>query len=217
MSVRKVITRSKKSFRVKFPSKKNQCTVHCESILEACAALFLEIAPQVKSYVAQPSVEIFYDELSNPHRYFPDFHVVLIDDSELDIEVKPKSELCKPDIKRKLEAIAQRYYELGRHFRILTDEVLKAEPFHTNLKKLKYHRKMDQKSELFQKFEIKLTTQKFHTIADLTKILGGESYAYDLIAAGLLSIDFEVPIQLTSKVWILNNDKGGQENDPFRL
>ncbi len=41
MAVRKVITRGKQTFRVKFFSRKNDCMIHCESMLEADSARFL--------------------------------------------------------------------------------------------------------------------------------------------------------------------------------
>lgn len=153
MAVRKVITRSKKTFRVKFPSLKNNCMVHCESILEAKAALFLEIAPRVTAYIAQPSIEIYYDEKSQPHKYFPDFRATILDDLMVDIEVKPKSKLLRADVKGKLEAIACRYVEQDRLFRVLTDEHVAHEPFFTNLKKIKYFRKQVLRRECLESSE----------------------------------------------------------------
>ena len=217
MAVRKAITRSKKTFRKKFPSKKNKCMVHCESILESKAALYFEISPYVKSYIAQPSREIYYDKDFEPRIYFPDFNVVLLDDSELDVEVKPKSKLYRPDIKEKFEAIIHRYQEQDRLFKILTDEVLLCEPFHSNLQKLRYHRRMDQKSDLFLKIAEQLSQRDFSTLQDVSKIIGYEHHAYDLIAMGYLGTDFRKPLQLTNQVWLNNNLISEGENDPFLL
>lgn len=217
MTARKAITRSKKTFRKKFPSKKNQCMVHCESILESKAALYFEISPYVKSYVAQPSREIYYDKDYEPKIYFPDFNVVLFDDSELDVEVKPKSKLYRPDLKRKFEAIIHRYQEQDRRFRILTDEVLLSEPFHSNLQILRYHRRMDQKSDLFLEFAEKLSNREFSTLKDVSRIIGYEHHAYDLLAMGHLGTDFKRPLLLTNQVWLNNNQMQEDENDPFLL
>lgn len=217
MTVRRVITRSKKTFRVKFPSKKNKCMVQCESILESKTALLLEISPHVKKYVAQPSVEIYYDEKAQPRKYIPDFRATLLDDSTIDIEVKPKSKLYRPDIKGKYEAIARRYEEQGRRFRILTEDNVAHEPLHSNLKKLNYHRKLRMQSESCKKYMHMLATQEFCTISDAAKLLGGESHVYDMIAMGVLSVDISTPLKLTSEIRIADLTKGVDENDPFRL
>ncbi len=216
MTVRKVITRSKKTFRVKFPSLKNNCMVYCESILESHCALLFEISPHVKTYIAQPSIENYYCELGLSHKYFPDFKVVFEDDSELDVEVKPKSKLLRLAVNKKLEAIAKRYKETGRRFRILTEEAIQPEPFHSNLKKLKYHRKLKKGSDQYKKYKYLLETKIFSTVAQAGQILGGENFVFDFIASGFLATEWNKALGSTSKVWI-RSITSGDENDPFRI
>lgn len=216
MAIRKVITRSKKTFRVKFPSLKNNCMIYCESILESNAALFLEISPYVKSYIAQPREEIYYDSNAEPRRYFPDFEATLLDDSVIDIEVKPKASLRRPDVKGKLEAIAHRYQEHGRRFRILTEDHVRYEPLHSNLRLLAYHRRAAIKSKELERFQEKLSQSKFSTVADATAILKYKKHVFDLIALGFLGADLNRVLGPKSLIWIRDNSKGG-ENDPLRI
>ncbi len=216
MAVRKVITRSKKTFRVKFPSRKNTCTVHCESILEGDCALFLEISPFVKSYRAQPREETYYDGEGRPRRYVPDFEVTLVDDSTVDVEVKPKKKLADSSVKDKLEAIARRYQEQGRRFRIFTEEHLQPEPLHSNLRLLAYLRRTPLKVDAVDRFGQILRTKEISTVADAAAILGGQKQALGLIAAGLLGADLNVPLGPASVIWVRNISTEG-ENDPLRI
>jgi hypothetical protein len=142
---------------------------------------------------------------------------VLLDDSELDVEVKPKSKLYRPQLKSKFEAIIHRYQEQDRRLRILTDDVLLLEPFHSNLQILKYHRRMDQKSDLFLEIAEQLSHREFSTLKDVSRIIGYERHAYDLLAMGHLGTDFRTPLLLTNQVWLNNDLIPEDENDPFLL
>lgn len=216
MSARKAITRSKKSFRVKFPSLKNNCMVHCESMLEGDTARFLEVSHYVKEYRSQPRKETYYDNEGQQREYFPDFEVTLCDDSLVDIEVKPKSKLLKPDVKTKLEAVAVKYSEQGRRFRIVTEEDVQYEPFLTNLKKLNYYQRSVSDRDQLKKFESLLATSKFSTVKEAALIISGENIVYGLIAVGFLAADLNKPLDTKSAIWIRHSFKGG-DNDPLRV
>lgn len=216
MTVRKVITRSKKTFRVKFPSKKNKCMIHCESILERDAALYLEMSHQVKSYKAQPSVETYYDNELVARLYFPDFEAILTDDSSVHIEVKPSSKLSRPDLKGKLEAIFRRYQEQGRRFRILTEKDVRSEPLHSNLKLLAYHTREQINAQKFEALKQVLKQLTSITIAKAAAIIGEEKDVYSLIASGYLATNLNQPINQSSLIWIRNHLQG-DENDSIRL
>lgn len=75
MRVRKVVTRSGKRFRVKFPSRKMNQMVQRESLLERDAILHFECHPLVVTYQAKSSIEIYYDREAICHKYFPDFRL----------------------------------------------------------------------------------------------------------------------------------------------
>ena len=216
MTARKVITRSKKTFRAKFPSRKNNCMIHCESILEADTARLLEISYFVKNFRAQPSEEIYYDNEGNPRTYYPDFEAILMDDTVLHIEVKPSSKLCRPDIKGKLEAIARRYEEQGRRFRVITEKSVQSEPLLSNLKLILYHLRAPITGKNLNRLMGSLARHRFSTVAQAAAILGKESLVYALIGAGHLAADFNQELNMTSSIWIRNSTNGG-ENDPLRI
>lgn len=212
MKGRKAITRSKQTFRVKYPSRKNKSTVHCESLLEADAASFLEISPHVKRYAAQPGLVTYYAEDGEPLRYYPDFRVVLQDESEVDIEVKPKARLDSPRIRRKLELLVRRYADLGRRFRVLTDEYLRAEPLRSNLQLISRHsRHIVSKSKL-QSLRLRAQRATFETFSEASLALGGEPSVYQLLRDGHLAINLNAPINADSRIWIRHV---GENNDPL--
>lgn len=210
MTVRKAITRSKQTFRVKFPSLKNNCMIHCESILEADTARFLEVSPHVIRYAAQPSVEVYYDKDGEPRKYYPDFRAVLTDESEIDIEVKPDRKLNNPLVKGKLERVIHRYEELGRKFRIFTDRHVRADPLCGNLQLILRHSRTPICASRLSELKRQIKRSVFETVADAASILGGEQHVYRLISVGVLAVDFNQPICLESLVWIREL---GDEND----
>jgi hypothetical protein len=216
MAVRNAITPSKKTFRVKFPSRKNKCMIHCESMLERDTARLLELSPYVKSYAAQPTTEVYYDVDGEPHRYVPDFKAVLLDDSVVHVEVKPESRLWDPGVKSKLESIFARYREQGRRFRVITDSLVRAEPLHSNLKLLTSHSRSRLAGSKIRQFKRRLREAVFTTVADAAAILGGESQVFWLIATGFLAANLHQPLKSTSAVWI-RELKEGDENDPLRI
>lgn len=101
MRARRVITRSGRGIRIKFPSKKLGKQVHCESPLERDAVLQFEMHPLVASYQEQPSEETYYDEFGNARSCYPDFLLRLINGSEVLVEVKRKIDLSRPKISQK--------------------------------------------------------------------------------------------------------------------
>lgn len=212
MSVRQVMTRSQKTMRVKFPSQKNNRMIFCESLLERDVARWLELSSQVTSFREQPSIEIYYDEEGNARRYIPDFEATFSDDSVLHIEVKPASTLKRKKVSKKYELIARRYEELGRRFRIITDDLVRCEPLHGNLKLLFLHSRCPIKKDDIERMIGRLSMNNFLTVADAARSIGGENHVYRLLALGFLSTDFQNGIGLDSPVWIC---KVGGRDDPF--
>lgn len=209
MAARKSITRGKRTFRVKFPSPKNKGMVYCESILESHTALYLEICPYVKRYEAQPSVEVYYDPAGNQHLYYPDFRAVLEDDSEIDIESKPEARLRNLDIKTKLVAVHQRYEELGRRFRILTENHVRKEPLFSNLKLVYASARVPIDGNLLSSLKLRLQEAQFDTVGEAARILGGQQHVRRLLAQGYLMTHFLKPIHSGSHIWLA--EKGGYD------
>src|SRR5215831_20780141 len=127
MPVRKVVTRSGKKFRGRFPSRKNAAMVCWESLHERQAILLFEYSANVASYEEQPSEETYYVR-GVPHRYYPDFRTTLTNGHVVDIEVKPSAKLLKAQNKEKYGRIASMYLRAGRQFRLLTERDYRAQP-----------------------------------------------------------------------------------------
>ena len=133
MQVRKVVTRSGRGFRGYFPSKKLNRMVEYESLLERDAILLFEFSSGIVSYQEQPEM-IYYNDGDKTRQYFPDFEVVLITGEIIHFEIKPFDVLSKPELLEKFGAIAVHYQSHRAEFRILTDQNIRREPLHSNLK-----------------------------------------------------------------------------------
>jgi hypothetical protein len=212
---RKVVTRSGKRFRGKFPSKKNAIMVQWESLLERDAILMFEYHCEVRTYQEQPSVEAYYDDAHRPHRYYPDFGVIVKEGQQILYEVKHEVDLAKPHIKRKLEAVAKRLAEQGRLFRILTEKEIRRTPLFTNLQRLHASGKQRVSSSDLSHLVDRLSGGPVWTFVDITGQLGSEAHALALIGSGRLRTDLEQLITDDSKVWLPGSIGGG--HDSFRL
>ncbi len=133
MQSRKVVTRSGGGFRGYFPSKKVNRMVSFESLLERDAIYLFEHSPGVSSYQEQPE-KIMYEHEGIMRKYYPDFEVLLNSGKVFHIEVKPKSKLQQRTLQSKFKAIIQRYESHPASFMILTEDAIRKEPLHSNLK-----------------------------------------------------------------------------------
>lgn len=201
MAVRNIMSRSSKKMRVKFPSRKNQRMVFCESTLEHDVARWLELDPLVVSFREQPSRETYYDEAGKSFTYFPDFEAVMNDDSVLHIEVKPASKLNNPALRYKYELIANRYCEQDRAFRIVTDEFIRVEPFAGNLKLLHSHYRRRPEPNEISDLLAQLGKHVFHTFSDVAQRISIKS-VFRLLALGILQTDVHIKIDMNSPVWL---------------
>lgn len=209
MRVRKVVTRSGRGMRGKFPSRKLGQHVHWESTRERDAILMFELHPLVLSYQEQPSADTYYDDEGTAHTCYPDFLLRTVGGKELLIEVKRSADLARPSIKRKLALIAMRYAELGRTYRVITEHEIRREPLHGNLQLL---------WEAVRAMVIppaahcavgELSPQRTYTVADLVPLLGDEKTVYAFIALGRLRTDLEARLNRASPVWTLENTEAG--------
>lgn len=137
MRVRKVVTRRGRHFRGYFPSHKLHRMVAYESLLERDAILLLETSPGVVSYQEQPTVIQYFDGQSLCD-YYPDFEVVLADNSIFHLEVKTTTKLKNPKVATKFAAVAAHYQEKRLGFRIVTEQELQREPLLSNAQELVY-------------------------------------------------------------------------------
>jgi hypothetical protein len=216
MRVRKVVTRSGKKFRGKFPSEKLGRMVHWESLLEHDAILHLECHPLVVSYQEQASVEIYYDANGIAHKYVTDLRAVLVHGTELYREVKPRGKLHKPEISRKLGAVALRFEERGLDFRVWTEEVIRREPLFSNLKTLCGGTKAVPAREAVAGLEKLKQTGSDWSFNEVVCELGSARLALSLLRTGHLHADLESKvIGAATTVWI-PGAKGGNHGS-FRI
>lgn len=107
--------------------------VEWESLLERDAILHFEFSNGVVDYQEQPEI-IYYEQDGETRKYYPDFSLVLKNDKQLHVEVKPKAKLETPKLQERFNAIAKRYQNHSAQFRILTEDDLRQEPRLSNFK-----------------------------------------------------------------------------------
>lgn len=209
MRVRKVVTRSGRGMRGKFPSRKLGQHVHWESTRERDAILMFELHPLVLSYQEQPSADTYYDDEGTAHTCYPDFLLRTVGGKELLIEVKRSADLARPSIKRKLALIAMRYAELGRTYRVITEHEIRREPLHGNLQLLWEAVRAMVIPPAAHRAVGELSPQRVYTVADLVPLLGDEKTVYAFIALGRLRTNLEARLNRESPVWTLENTEAG--------
>lgn len=215
MRARKVVTRSGKRIRGKFPSVKLGRMVHWESLYERDAILHLEYHPLVVSYQEQPSVETYYDPAGKAHRYFPDLSALFVHGMELFYEVKPEAFLKQRKVREKLNAVATRFEELGRHYRVLTEKDIRREPLLSNLKAIHESAKKASHKETDQQLTSKLVAGPIWKLRELVLQLGSVNNVLRLIRANCLRADLETVLTDDAPVWLASIT--GEGHGSFRI
>ena len=128
MLSRRVITRSGRHFRGRYPSRKLGRMVAFESLIERDVILLLEFSRGVQSYQEQPE-RIVYSDGQTIREYYPDFEARLASGPRVHIEVKPSAKLDSPKIAKKLQQIATHYAQhRDEYFRVITELDARKEP-----------------------------------------------------------------------------------------
>lgn len=215
MRVRKVVTRSGKRFRGKFPSLKLNRMVHWESMIERDAILHFEYHPLVLSYQEQPSIEIYYDQSGDQHRYFPDFRLTFLDGEYLYVEVKPLRALMTRIVRDKLQAVSKRFDEQTRPFRVMTEDDIRRQPLFGNLQQL--HSASKRASLQIPNAELVKTLSggPRWKLANISGQLHGLQNVLRLVQSNHLQIDLEKQITDDSDVWAPGFHGG--PNGSFRI
>lgn len=200
--VRRVITRSKRGIRSKFVSRKMNCTVHAESLLERDACLLFEYDPRVQYYQEQPSEETYYDAKQRVRLYFPDFLVRLVTGHEYLVEVKPTAKLLSAKAREKYARIAMHFERQGRPYRIWSEKYIRREPLFNNLKRLHQACAPRGPQDEFGHVVEELRAQATHyELSELVRRVGSEDRVLRLIGAGALSTNLEQVLTPSSRVW----------------
>lgn len=214
MKVRRVVTRSGRRFRGKYPSQKLGRMVEWESFLERDAFLLFEYHPEVVSYQEQPSREIYYDLQGVQRSYVVDIRATLRSGEIRNYEVKPTEFISKAHTAEKFRCIAQRFEELERSFRILTELDIRRQPLHNNLNLLDEHaRRKTQVTPEASLFQLGEGWQ--WTLGEVCKKLNSRSAVFDLLRTGDLRCDLESELTDHTPTWLACQTGG--THDPFLL
>jgi hypothetical protein len=201
MSVRKVVTRSGGHSRGFMPSIKNQRPVAWESQLELQFYQVLELSPDVRTFVVQPTREQIWVD-GAPAIYIPDVKVKFANGTDAFFEVKPALKCRTRRIASRLVAIRARFEETGRRFHLITDTWLQAEPRRSNVEWLMYHRRGTLLSQV-ERMRL-MRTVKAHqpeNVAELIGLVGSEN-AWLLLGLGLVGVDIELSMNDASHIFL---------------
>lgn len=189
--------------------------VEWESLLELDAVFHFEYHPLVVSYQEQPSVEVYYDKYGKQHKCFPDFKLTFQNDSDLYVEVKPSRHLANKEVRERLAAIAKRFEEQGRRYRVMDERDIRRQPLLSNLKTLHACSKLPaQKMPCAQLFNT-LTGGPQWKLSDLSTQLQGIHNVLRLVQAGHLRMDLEKPMSDDSDVFSATTEGGAHGS--FRI
>jgi hypothetical protein len=210
--VRKVVTRSHKGFRSKFPSKKMRRMIGCESLLERDAAQLFEFHPYVLSYFEQPCKEIVYDESGEQHVYTPDFLLEFANSTTCFVEVKPQEKLRCPILCQRIRDIERSFGIRNLSFRLLTEVELHRNPRFETIHLLRSVSKNPPAPEVMKKVETELRLSSSLRYGVLKQMIG-ETDALRIIAKGRLVINFDEP--LTEETLLRDRHSLGGCHDSF--
>jgi len=191
--VRKVVTRTGRSMRGKFPSLKMGRSIGCESRLEADAALLFEWTPEVLRYYAQPCHEFPSDGI-NTSRYTPDFLLEMVDGTNIYVEIKPAQKLMNPTLRQRLTDIESHFRRSDRAFQIFTEITLRNDVIRTNARKLQYHaRRLPESVEFWETYH-RLIRNTDLTFGDVQHAFNDPRHAFQLLSNRWLAFDLELPL-----------------------
>lgn len=207
-TARRVVTRSGKHFRGKFPSRKLGGYVPWESIYEAEVIRLFEFNVQVVNYQAQPSKEHYTDEQGFVRDFYPDFRVQWADGRLMFVEIKSDADANYPPTKRVLGLKAMAMQAQGMTYRILTPKVIRTQPRFGNLKLLEAHMHLELPGQLQGHLDHFDVHNKYQ-IRDVAHYFGSVPKVFSALAAGVLRADLELPLDENSLVWHPHHKEAG--------
>ncbi|MCO6060203.1 Tn7 transposase TnsA N-terminal domain-containing protein [Pseudomonas sp. MOB-449] len=187
---------------VYFPSRKNNCQLICESVLEADYCVHLEHGTSVTSYLPQPETFKFRYE-GKIAIYTPDF-LVETKENSFYVEIKPDLETLSLNYLEKLEEAAKIFRSRGTDLKLLDiKKIYQGEKLY-NLRKI-YSRSFNTTEAEYIHAEKAIHRISEPTTLDgLTKILPNISIQciYLAIFRGLIHVNLNEPLALTSRLEI---------------
>ena len=212
--VRRVVTRSGRGIRGKFPSLKLGEMVAWESPLEADAIRLFEFNVGVAHYCAQPSWEVYQDAAGNVHSFVPDFRVELVAGGSLLVEVKSDADAAYPPTARVLGLKAMAMQAQGKRYRVLTPRQIREQPRFGNLKELERCAKGPLDDDVIQSLN-GLDRGTTFTVQEIALALGSTEMVYRAIAHGRLRTDLQRTLNTESLVWHPDNREAGDGSFPI--
>lgn len=212
--VRRVVTRSGRGIRGKFPSRKLGQMIEWESVLEADAIRLFEFNVGVASYHPQPSEEVYHDASGAARKFVPDFNVMWVHGGSVFMEVKSDADAAYPPTKRLLGFKAMSMQTQGKGYRILTPSQIRLQPRFDNLKLLERHARSPLNAEEAQLLQ-SISRDKSYRIRDLAPPLGGEDVVFRALASGALRTDLNAPLNQESQVWHPDYREAGDGSFPI--
>lgn len=212
--VRRVVTRSGRGIRGRFPSRKLGRMVEWESVLEADAIRLFEFNVNVASYRPQPSEEFYHDASGAARRFVPDFEVTWVQGGSVLIEVKSDADAAYPPTQRLLGFKAMAMQTQNKDYRVLTPLQIRRQPRFGNLQQLERYSRHPLAAEVMQLLEGISRDQSFR-IKDLAPRLGGEDVLFRALACGAMRTDLNAPLNQESHVWHPDHMEAGDGSFPI--
>lgn len=212
--VRRIVTRSGRRIRGKFPSRKMGGMVEWESPHEAAAIRLFEFNPGVRAYYSQPSVEHYHDAFGNAHSFIPDFRVDWRHGGSLLVEVKSEADAVYPPTQHLLGLKAMAMQLQGKPYRVLTPAQMKSQPLLENLELLECHARGTLPAEILQRIDALPKSSAF-PVERIAHHLGGTPAVFRAVAHGLLHADLQQLLNTESLIWHPNHMEAGDGTFPI--
>jgi len=187
-----------------FPSRKNNCQVICESVLEADYCLLLEFDKQVLSYRSQPETLTLLDG-DETFIYTPDFYVNSSEESFY-AEIKPDRNRLSSKYLHKLTTAKKTLRERGSEFQLLDTSNIRSHHLLRNLKLL-YSRSFNTRPEEYTYLISQIPLLPRHLTLDaLLRQLPAISYSakYLAIFNEVFGVDLNRPLTINTTLEILS-------------
>lgn len=131
---RKVISRSNHRCTEKFPSWKMKTMLPCESLLERNTFTIFDVAPKIKSVLAQPAkIEFHMDGEKRVH--YPDA-LITTDKGRTFVEIKYSDDAFDPEVEKRSECLRRLLPPYGYTYEVLTELSIHQEPRLSNARYL---------------------------------------------------------------------------------
>jgi len=140
----------------RFPSLKMRRMIAFESLIEQDYIFILDFEPEVLAFSEQP-IQIEYVWEDRSHHYTPDFLVTRKTGEEI-VECKAQKMVNRDENQRKFQAARGWCQNQGWHFRVVTDEEIRAGNRLNNIKLLTRHARISFTPDLLRQTRLCLQT-----------------------------------------------------------